>query len=301
MNNFTLDHRFRLIQRTERTKLCSSKGKSIRFTPLLILGELHQLKMMAEITLAYLQFWLLIVTIAVHRSLAQTCSIQSTPSDQLGPFYIPNSPFTYVLAPNEQLHDPLKRLEVFGRVLSNTDCNRGVANVTMEVWYAGEPEEGSAEFYQKDQFRGQIVTNECGEYNFTQTFPALYPSRPIYHNHIRLSRGGQELLVTQMYFQGQGNGYVAENARALQSVAILTNDDGSRKVQFDIYVDAPGNNNSECTNSHSPQNATTTIDQGDVFDDGYPDSSTKDAKVSSSAVAATVVCSFLAWILSLSG
>lgn len=180
-----------------------------------------------------------------------------TPVDQLGPFYRENSPETSRVAPEELLSNPTMFLQVSGKVLSsssssNSACAAGLANITVELWYAGQPD-ADGNYYQPDEFRGQVVTNECGAYNFTQTFPALYPTRPILHNHFRLSDAdGIELLVTQMYFFGNGTGYVsADFPRELQAVQVLRDGSGARTVEFNMYVDVDdaSGSDSNCTTS----------------------------------------------------
>lgn len=176
---------------------------------------------------------------------------QATPIDMLGPFYLPNSPITRTIGPAAILNEPSKRLTVHGRVLSSiSGCTSagqflGVPNVTVELWYAGEPD-ALGNYYQPEDFRGKFVTNECGEYAYTQTFPALYPTRPILHNHIRLShQNNQELVVTQMYFLGTNatEGYLTSTAgRQLQAVELSVDKlSGERFAEFDFYVNVPGN------------------------------------------------------------
>jgi protocatechuate 3,4-dioxygenase beta subunit len=166
------------------------------------------------------------------------CLLEQTPADSLGPFYNGIYPFTRLIGPEALLNEPVNRLDVSGRVLSATNCSLGLSNVLVEVWYAGEPD-SAGNFYQNDQYRGQVLTSDCGEYNFAQTFPALYPARPILHNHFRLSRDEQELLVTQMYFVGDQPGYASSGSRQT-AVDVIQAVDGSRSVEFDLFVDLPG-------------------------------------------------------------
>lgn len=195
-------------------------------------------------------FLVLLAFSAHHCCLAQVCPAQQTPSDALGPFYQENSPLGSVVAPESELSDPLLRLEVTGRVLSSTDCQLGLSNVTVEVWYAG----GEGDY--TDDYRGQVLTDECGRYSFVQSFPALYPARPILHDHIRLSRNGDELLVTQMYFQGDGAGYVADaDSRKMQVTQLTQNGEGVRSVEFNMYVDIEGD--SECEVDGEPSDGMT--------------------------------------------
>jgi protocatechuate 3,4-dioxygenase beta subunit len=154
----------------------------------------------------------------------------------LGPFYIAASPRSTIIGPEDLLQDPTNHLKVSGNVLSSQDCTKGLSGITIEIWYAGE------EGYRDDEYRGMLVTEECGKYNYTQTYPALYTGRPL-HVHVRASRGDEELLVTQMYFVGEEFGY--QPSRTLQAVEITEADDGSRAVRFDIYLDVPGDDGEE--------------------------------------------------------
>ena len=156
------------------------------------------------------------------------------------------------VGPEEGLSDPTLRLEVTGKVLSIVDCGVGLSNVTVEIWYAGEPDT-DGNYYQTDEYRGQVMTNECGEYSFTQTFPAFYPTRPIFHNHFRLSRDGEALLVTQMYFEGDMAGYVSASSgsRELQTVQVLQDGDGARTVEFNMYVNAAEGGDSNCPQANT--------------------------------------------------
>ena len=192
---------------------------------------------------------LLLTLNAVGHAQAQTCPAASTPRDALGPFYLEDSPLTNRVGPESLLSDPANRLVVTGRVLSSRNCSQSLSNVTIEVWYAGEPD-SSGNYYQDEEYRGQFMSDECGSYNYTQTFPALYPARPILHNHFRLSRGSQQFLITQMYFVGTGTGFINNpNSRVLQKVEVKTKPDGERAVEFDFFVDADGD--SDCRGSVS--------------------------------------------------
>jgi protocatechuate 3,4-dioxygenase beta subunit len=113
--------------------------------------------------------------------------------------------------------------------------------------------------YSEDEFRGQVVTDECGRYSFVQTFPALYASRPILHNHFRLSRNKEELLVSQMYFQGDEEGYVSDpQSRKMQVTQVTQNVDGSRSVEFDMYVNLTGDAKCQDEGTQSSMNGATT-------------------------------------------
>lgn len=195
------------------------------------------------ITLNYRRLIRFLIFLQVlHLAIGQTCPSDQTPTDALGPFYVAATPLSTVIGPEELLQDPSNRLEVSGNVLSAQDCTKGLAGITIEIWYAG------SEGYRDDEYRGMFVTEECGKYNYTQTFPFLYSGRPL-HVHIRASRGTEELLVTQMYFVGQEFGFQA--SRSLQAVEIMEADDGSRSVRFDVFLHVEGDGSENCSQSIS--------------------------------------------------
>jgi len=157
----------------------------------------------------------------------ETCT--PTPRDALGPFYRPDSPVTTDIA--SDLSDPSERLIINGQILGS-NC-LPVADATVEAWYAGGDPEMGEELYQDGDYRGQVVTDACGRYQFVQTFPSIYTGRPL-HVHFRISNG-DEVLVTQMYFEGFVEG------RALQAVAIESDgSSGERNVNFDIVLQQEG-------------------------------------------------------------
>ena len=175
---------------------------------------------------------------------AETCPARLTAADVEGPFYLANIPPTGLLAPASQLKQPEKVLLVSGTVFGD-DCIP-LSQARVEAWYAGDPDD-QGNFYSlggaNNDYRGSVMTDDCGAYNFTQTFPALYPQRPILHVHFRVSTvtDGQELLVTQMYFAGMVPTSIESlPSRALQIVSVDTAQDGVRSTVFDMYVDSPG-------------------------------------------------------------
>jgi protocatechuate 3,4-dioxygenase beta subunit len=182
---------------------------------------------------------------------AQTCPVDDTPSDALGPFYLSNAPMTTRLARDNQLANLDNVLHVEGRVYGN-DCTP-MDSILVEPWYAGDPTENDGDSYSVAGsdlvYRGKLYTDECGYYSFTQTYPILYTGRPIRHVHFRFMDG---LLVTQMYFEGDiPAGY---NPDASQVVSVATEVGGSRRAVFDVYLDTPGTSNFEACNLTSPVN-----------------------------------------------
>lgn len=172
---------------------------------------------------------------------AQSCPATVTDSDMLGPFYV-TPPNTDRLAPEEQLSDPNRRLVVSGTVYGQ-DCVP-MADVHVEPWYAGLPD-GNGDKYSKAgsalDYRGSVVTDGCGNYEYTATFPEIYPQRPIRHIHYRLSDSvdGRELLVTQQYFEGHIPDRFG-NLDGTKITSLTRDDDGTRRTTFDIHLDEIG-------------------------------------------------------------
>lgn len=159
-----------------------------------------------------------------------------TTTDALGPFYVEDSLMSGIIASRNLLMDPANIFVVNG-IVYGSDCVP-LAGARVEAWYAGEEADGV--FYSDTNYRGQVFTNECGEFRFTQTFPALYPQRPIPHIHYRISApDDMELLVTQLYFDELIPPRF--NPDDTKIATVVNQPDGSRSAEFHIYVDTPGN------------------------------------------------------------
>ena len=201
----------------------------------------------------------------------ETCPVSTTPSDLLGPFYLPNTPWRTALAPQDQLDNVDLKLTVKGQVFGN-DCVP-MKRLLIEPWYAGLPDENGDDYSSANSdydYRGQFLTDDCGRYQFEATFPEVYTTRPIRHIHFKFSTWydnnyadntdsyssssasvamsragdgigdggfvGQELLVTQMYFEG----YITEGyyPDPTQIATIEENDvDGSRIATWNVHLD----------------------------------------------------------------
>lgn len=169
-----------------------------------------------------------------------------TTTDALGPFYVANSPMSSTIAPSQFLMDTSDIFIVHGQVFGN-DCVP-LANAQVEAWYAGEEDE-NGDFYSNTNYRGQVVSDACGKFEFKQTFPALYPGRPIPHIHYRISAAdGAELLVTQLYFEGVIP--VQFNPDSTKITKVVNAPDGSRSAEFNIYVSLPGTADTDACKLH---------------------------------------------------
>jgi len=110
-----------------------------------------------------------------------------------GAFDVPNnsvlSSFPYFssdffcVRPNNLLGDAraiIQKQTYLGNILAHNcqwtvrdrdDCGLAISNVTVQVWYTGEPDnELGNNFYQPDDCHGQIMMDDCGQYQLRQTF-----------------------------------------------------------------------------------------------------------------------------------
>jgi protocatechuate 3,4-dioxygenase beta subunit len=182
-------------------------------------------------------FWVFaLVWKVIH---AQTCPSDDTAADELGPYYIPNSPITRRLAPECELSNAKRRIKISGTVYGS-DCSP-MSRVLVEPWHAGIPAVNGNPYSLSGsslKYRGRITTDDCGKYEFTTIYPTIYIERPIRHIHVRVSKDDEEFLVTQIYFKGAITaGYYPDPN---QIVALKTAANGSRSGTFNIYLDTDG-------------------------------------------------------------
>ncbi|MBK9196880.1 MAG: T9SS type A sorting domain-containing protein [Flavobacteriales bacterium] len=162
----------------------------------------------------------------------------ATSDDILGPYYLPGSPNTTLVA---QPGEPGTRLFISGTVLSS-DCLTPVPNATIEVWQAndGAVYDTSAAFL----LRGTLYSDANGLYAFETIVPGPYLNGNQYrpkHIHFRVNRPGFPELITQLYFEGDP--YIPADPWASQPDAAMRiiplNPIGANELegQFDIVLD----------------------------------------------------------------
>lgn len=104
-----------------------------------------------------------------------------------------------------------------GRVL-NTN-GEPVRNATVEIWqcdanqvYLHTSDSGPKAQQQDKNFQGfgRFETGSKGEYYFRTIKPVPYPGRPGPHIHIKVKKGGRELITTQLLIRGH-SGNAADN------------------------------------------------------------------------------------------
>ncbi|MBK7086701.1 MAG: hypothetical protein IPH53_19435 [Flavobacteriales bacterium] len=121
-----------------------------------------------------------------------------TTDDILGPYYLPGSPVTTLVA---QPGEPGDRLFLSGTVLSN--CTTPVEGAMVEVWQAND-----AAVYDTSQafnLRATFYSDANGQYAFETIMPGAYLNGNQYrprHIHFRVNKVGFPELITQLYFDG---------------------------------------------------------------------------------------------------
>jgi protocatechuate 3,4-dioxygenase beta subunit len=173
-----------------------------------------------------------------------------TPGQMLGPFY-PLQPdpaagndLATVDGRARALGTPLT---IVGRVRDT--AGRARAGVLVEIWQTNahgryhHPHDDSPLPLDPD-FRGygRAVTGSEGDYRFRTVMPVAYPGRTP-HVHFRLSRGGQELLVTQMYLPGEAGRrnqrdglFMSVDAAERSRLVGVAQADAPGTLRFDIVI-----------------------------------------------------------------
>lgn len=174
-----------------------------------------------------------------------------TTPDIEGPFYIPGAPESPQLAPDNA---PGTTLFITGTVYAN-DCMTPVANALVDVWHAND---GGA--YEDDHYRGKVMTDWSGNYNFRTILPGKYLNgaqfRPR-HFHYKVSVMDHE-LTTQIYFEGDTSIPIdpwASTPEAEERIIGLIEDDnknlhGVADIYLDILPIINSTTNSNASSSH---------------------------------------------------
>jgi protocatechuate 3,4-dioxygenase beta subunit len=120
----------------------------------------------------------------------ESVACEPTPPDQLGPFYLPGAPERPSVGEGHLLS---------GVVRSASDCAL-IPDAQIEFWQVGPDGEYD------DAHRATMFSEEDGTYRFESNFPPAYSGRPP-HIHLRVSKVGFKILVTQYYpDEGQTSG-----------------------------------------------------------------------------------------------
>ncbi len=136
-----------------------------------------------------------------------------TPPLTEGPFYpnkLPLDTDNDLIVINDHITPAVGEItHLTGRVLGPTGTP--VRNATVEIWqcdanevYLHTGDSGSTRNQQDKNFQGfgRFTTATSGEYYFRTIKPVPYPGRPAPHMHVKVKRGGRELLTTQIMIAG---------------------------------------------------------------------------------------------------
>jgi protocatechuate 3,4-dioxygenase beta subunit len=136
-----------------------------------------------------------------------------TPTLTEGPFYPDNLPLDTdndLIIINDKITPAVGEItHLTGRILGPTGTP--VRNATIAIWqcdanavYIHSGDNGSNRTQQDRNFQGfgRFTTASSGEYYFRTLKPVPYPGRPAPHIHVKVKRGGRELLTTQIMIAG---------------------------------------------------------------------------------------------------
>ncbi len=174
------------------------------------------------------------------KSLLAECEL--TTSDVLGPFYSKNPPVRTVLAAPEE---PGQRMFISGKVFAD-DCETPLGGAIVDIWHAND--EGCYSVFEQctpgdDPFnlRGQMLTNENGEYAFESIRPGYYGARPQHFHYRVVSPDGGTILTTQVYFEGDPvipNDPFASSPDAAARIIPVNTQGNNEYGTFDVNLDA---------------------------------------------------------------
>jgi protocatechuate 3,4-dioxygenase beta subunit len=132
-----------------------------------------------------------------------------TPRMTEGPFYPPKLPLDTdndLLIVNDAITQAVGEVtHLTGRVLSAS--GEPILNAAVEIWqcdgkgvYLAQGSNGGKNDANFQGF-GRFLTGSTGEYYFRTIKPVPYPGRTP-HIHVKIKKGGKELLTTQLFING---------------------------------------------------------------------------------------------------
>ena len=184
-----------------------------------------------------------LATGAVPSALLGSRDCDLTSADILGPYWNENHPYRTILA---HVDEPGTRIFISGIVTAN-DCEIPIENAIVDVWHAND--DGCYTIFQEcdggnpenDPYnlRGQMLTNQNGEYAFESIWPGHYGNRPK-HFHYKITTPDGLEHVTQCYFVGDPQINEAwEEQHAGRIIPLEEGENGLYGI-FDIVMDEEG-------------------------------------------------------------
>jgi protocatechuate 3,4-dioxygenase beta subunit len=140
-----------------------------------------------------------------------------TPRLTEGPFYpdrLPLDTDNDLIIVNDAITPAVGEItHLTGRVLDSSGSP--IRDATVEIWqcdanqvYLHTSDSDSKKDQQDKNFQGfgRFTTGSTGQYYFRTIKPVPYPGRPAPHIHVKVKKGGRELLTTQILIRGhEGN------------------------------------------------------------------------------------------------
>jgi protocatechuate 3,4-dioxygenase beta subunit len=136
-----------------------------------------------------------------------------TPRMTEGPFYpdkLPLDTDNDLIIINDSITPAVGKItHLSGRVLSA--AGEPILNAVVEIWqcdanavYLHTRDSGRKKDQQDKHFQGfgRFLTGTTGEYYFRTIKPVPYPGRPAPHIHVKVKKGGKELLTSQFFING---------------------------------------------------------------------------------------------------
>lgn len=152
---------------------------------------------------------LLLGTLACSAHAAWAQSLIATPAQTEGPFYPDRLPLDQdndlIIVKGRQAAAAGEITDLNGRILDLR--GNPLPGVTIEIWQVDHngryihTADASARNDANFQGFGRFETGRDGQYRFRTIKPVPYPGRTP-HIHIKVYKGGRELLTTQLYVQG---------------------------------------------------------------------------------------------------
>jgi protocatechuate 3,4-dioxygenase beta subunit len=136
-----------------------------------------------------------------------------TPAQTEGPFYpnkLPLDTDNDLLVINDSITPAVGEITHFSGKILDAKGNP-IKNAVVEIWqcdnkgvYLHSGDSGRRERDKNFQGFGRFTTASSGEYYFRTIKPVPYPGR-CPHIHVKVKKGGKELLTTQCYMKGEAS------------------------------------------------------------------------------------------------
>lgn len=161
----------------------------------------------------------------------------TTTDDILGPFYRAGAPIRNDITTSAFKEE---KISIKG-VVYQGDCKTPLEGALVEFWQAdpnGEYDNETEDFL----FRGRLIADENGQYEFKTFSPGRYLNGSTYrpkHIHFRVRGADHKELISQIYFKGDP--YIdkdpwASDPKAELRVLPLENENGIETIVFNIFL-----------------------------------------------------------------